>query len=66
MAGPGFYMICRSPRHAGSRTEPKQRFANLADAQKAAQDMADQTGEPFVVLSATHMIWPGKGQQSLI
>jgi hypothetical protein len=61
-----FWMICRSPRHAGAKTEPKQRFATEADARLAAQQMADTHQAPFCVLAVTATIWPQGDQQTLL
>lgn len=61
-----FWMICRSPRHPGAKSEPKQRFASEKDARAAAQSMADQHGAPFAVLSVTATLWPRSQQQSLL
>ena len=60
-----FWMICRSPRHAGAKTEPKQRYNTEADAREAAQNMADHTDAPFVILTGTETIWP-RGQQKTL
>ena len=62
---PAFWMVCRSPRHAGAKTEPKQRFATEADARAAAQDLADQQEAPFVILAATETVWPRSQTRSL-
>ena len=61
-----FWMICRQPRHEHSRTEPRERFATEAEAQTAAQAMADQTGHPFVILTATRIVFPQSGQDRLL
>ena len=63
---PAFWMICRSPRHAGAKTEPRQRFSTEADARAAAQSMADQQAAPFVILTATETIWPTSQQDKLL
>ncbi len=65
MNTPAFWMICRSPRHAGSKTAPTTRYATLPDARRAAQDLADQSDAPFVILAASETIWPARGQQKL-
>lgn len=61
-----FWMVCRSPRGPQSTTEPRQRYHSLSEARRAAQALADQTGEPFVVLEATETRWPTTGQQPLL
>lgn len=61
MTAPAFWMVCRSPRGPGARTEPKQRFSIEADAAAAAQRLADETGHPHCLLAATRTIWP-RGQ----
>lgn len=61
MTRPAFWMVCRSPRHAGAKTEPKQRYQSEADARAAAQTLADQNDAPFVILAATETVWP-RGQ----
>lgn len=53
-----FYMVCRSPRHAGAKTEPRQRIGNLADARDVAQKLSDETGQPHVVLGVVETVWP--------
>jgi len=61
-----FWMVCRSPRHAGSKTEPKQRYGSLDEARMAAQALADQLAVPFVVLQATDTVWPKDHTPSLL
>lgn len=61
-----FFMICRSPRHPGAKTEPTKRYATEADARADAQRLADQTGHPFVILHATTTVWPTGQQDRLI
>lgn len=58
---PPFWMVCRSPRHAGSKTEPKERFRSEDDARTAAQALADANEAPFCILAVTATVWP-KGQ----
>lgn len=63
MTRPAFWMVCRSPRHLGARTEPKQRYQTEADAIRAATDLAAEHGHPFVVLAVTHTVWPKAASQ---
>lgn len=53
-----FYMVCRSPRHAGAKTEPRQRFTHLSDAVTVAERLAAETGQPHVVLGVVQTVWP--------
>lgn len=53
-----FYMVCRSPRHAGAKTEPRQRYAHMADAVTVAEKLATETGQPHVVLGVVKTIHP--------
>lgn len=61
-----FWMVCRSPRHAGSKTEPTHRYATKADAMREAKALANQTGAPFVILEATETVWPDGDQERLL
>lgn len=61
-----FWMICRTPTHAGSKTEPKARYTDKAEAQRAAQDLANQNGAAFTLLEAVETIHPASDQQSLL
>jgi hypothetical protein len=63
---PAFFMVCRSSRGPGAKTEPRQRFATLAEARAVAQRLADQTGHPHVILAATETLWPAPGGQRLL
>ena len=53
-----FWMICRRPLHARSKTEPRARFTTEAKARAEAQRLADETDADFVVLTATDVIRP--------
>jgi hypothetical protein len=53
-----FYMVCRSPRHAGAKTEPRQRFTTLSDALTVAEKLSAETGQPHVVLGVVQTVWP--------
>jgi hypothetical protein len=53
-----FFMVCRTPRHSGSTTSPRERFATFQEAVTAAQDLADREGVPFSVLQATRTVTP--------
>lgn len=53
-----FYMVCRLPRHANAKTEPRQRFSHLSDAHSAAERLATETGQPHVVLGVVQTVWP--------
>lgn len=55
---PTFWMVCRSPRHAGAKTEPRQRYGTLAEARQAARDLARANDAPFVILAAVETVWP--------
>lgn len=58
-----FWMVCRTPMHPQAKTEPRQRYENLADARVAAQKMANQTGKPFTILSAVESVQPKDANQ---
>ena len=60
---PAFWMVCRSPRHAGAKTEPRQRYASLPEAQSAARDLARANDAPFVILAAVETVWPRDDDQ---
>jgi hypothetical protein len=53
-----FYMVCRSPRHAGAKTEPRQRFSHMSDAINVAERLAAETGQPHVVLGVVKTVHP--------
>lgn len=53
-----FFMVCRTPRHSGSITSPRERYATFKEALAAAQDLADREGVPFTVLQATRTVTP--------
>lgn len=53
-----FYMVCRLPRHAGAKTEPRQRYSHLSDAVTVAEKLATETGQPHVVLGVVQTIHP--------
>lgn len=55
-----FWMVCRSPRHAGAKTEPRQRYHTLEDARRAAADLAAANDAPFTILAAVETVWPGQ------
>lgn len=65
MTGPSFWMVCRSPRHAGAKTEPRQRFSTLEDARRAARDLAQANDAPFTILAAVETVWPASGSGDL-
>jgi ribosomal protein L11 methylase PrmA len=44
---------------------PTQRYTTRADAARAAQELADQTGEKFVLLAAVETINPRTDQRAL-
>jgi hypothetical protein len=60
-----FWMVCRSPRGPNAKTAPTQRYSTRADAARAAQELADQTGEKFVLLAAVETINPSRDQRAL-
>lgn len=53
-----FYMVCRSPKHAGAKTEPKQRFSHLSDAVTVAERLAAETQAAHVVLGVVKTVHP--------
>ena len=53
-----FWMICRKPSKPHHKTEPRQRYSTLADAQHAAEGMAAKTGEPFLILETVAIVRP--------
>lgn len=55
---PHFFMVCRAPRHAGSVTNPQQRYATRAEAETAARNLARQTNETFVILETMAWVTP--------
>ena len=58
MSNPPFYMVCRSPRFPGAKTQPRVRYATLEAARTAAQKLANDTGNPFTILAATETVKP--------
>ena len=65
MTAPSFFMVCRSPRHNGAKTEPRVRYGTEAEAREVAQRLADETDAPHVVLAATVTLWPQGQTRSL-
>ncbi len=62
-----FWMICRKPTGPHSKTEPRARYETRADAAKAAQKVADQTGKRMLILEPVGEIAPrDKNQGSLL
>lgn len=55
-----FWMVCRSPRGPGAKTEPRQRYSTLEDARRAAADLANANDAPFTILAAVETVWPGQ------
>lgn len=53
-----FYMIARLPSGPHSRTEPKARFDSFAAAQAQADQLAQDTGHPHVVLAVVAVLRP--------
>lgn len=53
-----FYMVCRSPKHAGATTEPKKRYSHLSDAVTVAENLAAETQQPHVVLGVVKTVHP--------
>lgn len=53
-----FWMVCRTPTHAGSETKPQKRFATREQARTIASQMAAQEGVPFTLLEAVETIQP--------
>lgn len=58
MSNPAFYMVCRSPRFEGAKTEPRVRYPTLEAARAAAQKLANQTSNPFTILAAAETVKP--------
>mgnify|MGYP000686985168 CR=1 FL=1 len=54
-----FYMVCRKPSGALSKTEPRQRYSTPEDARSAALNLANQNDAPFIILEAVEIIRPG-------
>jgi hypothetical protein len=65
MTAPAFFMVCRSPRHAGAKTEPRVRYGTEGEARAVAQRLANETDAPHVVLAATVTLWPQGRTRSL-
>lgn len=63
MSGPAitasFWMVARSPRGPHTKTAPTQRYSTRAVALRAAQALADESGEMFVLLAAVETVRPG-------
>lgn len=61
-----FWMVARSPRHPGAKTAPTTRYGSLSEARRAAQDLANQSDAPFVVLGVEETVWPDTAQPALL
>lgn len=59
-------MICRTPRHPGSVTEPRARYASLPEARAAARTMADKHSAAFTILQAVETTHPRDDTQLLL
>lgn len=53
-----FWMVCRAPTHAGSKTEPRYRYPSRDEAMAAAADLARANDAAFVVLEAVATVGP--------
>lgn len=53
-----FWMVCRAPTHAGSKTEPRWRYPSREEAMAAAADLARTNDAAFVVLEAVATVSP--------
>ena len=60
-----FWMVCRTPRHAGSETKPQKRYDSAAEATRVAQDLANKHDHPFTVLEAVTTVHPDDGPKDL-
>jgi len=58
-----FFMVAQKPTHPQAKTTPKQRYASDIEAHAAAQKLANQTGNPFVVLEAVATVAPKDSKQ---
>ncbi len=63
---PAFWMVCRSPRHPGAKTEPRQRYSTHPEALAAARDLARANDAPFVILAAVETVWPADDDQKTL
>lgn len=54
-----FWMVCRQPKGPGARTEPRQRYSTIADAEQAAAKLAAEAEAPFLILEAVAVVRPG-------
>ena len=62
-----FYMVCRAPKHPGSKTEPRTRYKDHAEAEGVARSLAKTEGAAFIVLEAVAVYGPEDAtQQTLI
>lgn len=61
-----FWMVCRKPSGPGSKSEPRQRYSSLADAARAAADLAKANDHPFVVLETVEIFRPDDATQETL
>jgi hypothetical protein len=61
-----FWMVCRTPRHEGAKTEPRQRYTTLDEARRAAATLAAEHDAPFTILAAVETAWPRSQQDRLL
>lgn len=59
-----FWMVARLPSHAGSKTEPRARYATLAAATDAAATLAAEHNAAFVVLGVVYTAHPRSQSQT--
>jgi hypothetical protein len=54
----GTWFIIRAPQTPGARPQPRHPYATMAEAEQAAQVMADKTGVDFLVLGPVRRATP--------
>lgn len=60
-----FWMVCRKPSHANSKTEPRRRYSHLADARDVATRLAASEDAPHIILEAVEIIRPTDKNEGL-